>query len=41
MSKIIKKIKEQIVNRKMLEKNLFHISILFLKELLKFSRNRW
>jgi len=37
------KIKKQIVNRRILKKKLFHIYIyiLFLKELLEFSRNRW
>ena len=36
---LIHKIKEQIVNRKILTKIISHINI-FLKELLEFSRNR-
>jgi len=40
MSSIIKKIKNEIVNRKVLKKKIFHIWIFFLKELLEFSRNR-
>jgi len=41
ISKIIKKIKNQTVNRRILKKKIFQISIFLLKELLEFSRNRW
>jgi len=40
MSKIIKN-KKQIVNRKLLKKKLFQISIYFLNEVLEFSKNRY
>jgi len=38
MSKIIKKLKKHKPEN--FEKEIFHISIFFLKELLEFSRNR-
>jgi len=40
ISKIIKKLKKQIINRRILKKKISHINI-FLTELLEFSRNRW